>query len=56
MDDECTVGGAWRPWSGGGLVASVEALAAALVSRAEVAELAEAKPRASPSWTTWSRT
>ena len=40
----------------GGLVASVEALAAALVSRAEVAELAEAKPRASPSWTTWSRT
>lgn len=39
-----------------GMVASVEALTAALVSRAEVAELAEAKPRIAPSWTTWSRT
>lgn len=39
-----------------GMVASVEASAAAPVSRAEVAELAEAKPRTSPSWAAWSRT
>ena len=58
VDDKCAGGGGGGlealEWEG--MVASVEASAAALVSRADVAELAEAKPRTSPSWAAWSRT
>lgn len=39
-----------------GVVASVEASAAAPVSGAEAAQLAEAKPRTSPSWAAWPTT
>lgn len=55
VDDKCAVGGLEAlEWEA--MVVSVEASAVALASRADVAELAEAKPSTSPSWATWSRT
>lgn len=55
VDDKCAVGGL-EALEREAMVVSVEASAVALASRADVAELAEAKPSTSPSWATWSRT